>query len=269
MNQADSHVRALLNLIQDDDLKVASLAMEQFLKLNDGTAESLIAEHQEAADPRMRHRIHQLSGIFHRRRRRQEFIRGIQTQKMDTWQGLCHINSLYDHRFCWDTVATATAELASEMGGGRAPGLPQIAAVMRNHHFSVPEEEVIDIELYLVDSVMESRLGSSVVLTALAHHTASQAGWHGTVVLHEGRFCLIDRDHRVLDPAAEWHVSKQGTSALIHPCSPRDVWVAVLTQLFTVALVEGHLRDLHHFGSLLTTLNGNDLSSLPEPLGRG
>ncbi len=269
MQNTESQVRALLNLIQDDDLKVASLAMEQFLKLEKGLTDRLLAEHQEAADPRLRHRIHQLSGILQRRRSRLEFAHSMNSQKMGIWEGLCRINSVYDLRCNQENLESETEKLITEMMISQPTALPQVAAVMREHRFSVPEETMVDIELYLVESVLESRIGSAAVLCGLTHHLASQAGWRGTVVLHEGRFCLIDRQDNLLDPSADWGISKLETRGLIHPCAPRDLWLAVLTQLFLVALVDGHLRDLYHFGYLLTALDDSDMTILPSPLGAG
>jgi hypothetical protein len=47
-----------------------------------------------------------------------------------------------------------------------------------------------------------------------------------------------------------------------------DVLLSVLVQLFLIALVDGQLRDLYHFGDLLTALNNEDVDALPFPLGR-
>ena len=43
--------------------------------------------------------------------------------------------------------------------------------------------------------------------------------------------------------------------------------MAILAQLFMVALIDGQLKDLHHFGTILTALNDVTLEALPYPLG--
>ncbi len=267
MRDSESHLRALLNLIQDDNLKVASLAMEEFLKQNSEQTEKMLAEHQEAADPRMRGRIHQLSSISNRRRQRIDFIRRVRSQDMGLWEGMCRINSLYDARASLRHVSKRIRGLRSEMLDSSPAGLPKIASIMREHDFTVPEGGDTDIELYLVESVLASSHGSDIILASLAQHIAEEAGWRGSIALHEGRFILVDNQCRLLDPAAGWQVSGS-EKEMLHPCSSQDLWLAVLTRLFSIALTEGHLRDIHHFGSLLAALNGGDISALPSPLGK-
>ena len=102
----EERVTALLTLLQDEDLKIASLAMEQFLKLGRVTDET-IAEHQESQDPCLRHRIHQLSSILARRRERLAFIEAAGRENASPWEGILRINRLYDPRCELKTVTPA------------------------------------------------------------------------------------------------------------------------------------------------------------------
>ena len=266
-NEADpARVEALLTLLQDEDLKVASLAMEQFLNLGQVT-EKTIAEFQEAQDPRLRCRIHQLSTILQRRNARKEFIDGIRQERISLWDGILQVTALYDPLAQLEPVHKGIAEMVRLLQSTEIT-TPRIAALMRDQEFTVPEEDILDVELFLVDQVFETRYGSAPLLCALAQHLAAQVEWSLTTVLHMGRFCLIDRDHLLLDPVEGWHISKLGGDDKIHPCGRRDVLLDVLLQLFLIALVEGHLRDLYHFGDLLTALNGFTVEDLPFPLGR-
>lgn len=260
-----SPVSALLTLLQDDDLKVASLAMEQFLNL--GLAEAAVAEYQESGDPHLRQRIHQLGGILARRRAREEFMAAVRSEQFSTWEGIVEINALYDPQCPRDSVSGFMEELAAKAGPGASPA--HIAALMREAEFCVPDEDLLDIELYLVERVMDTRYGSPAVLCAIAQESGRQAGWNSTIALHEGRFCLIDRHSVLLDPSEGWNVQKLDTAEKVHPCSPKDLWLGVLTQMFLISLVEGNLRDLYHFGDLLAALNGAAIETiLPYPLGQ-
>lgn len=262
----DTKISALINLLQDENPKVVSLAMEQFLKLGH-EAQRAIAEHQETHDPKLRHRIHQLSSILMRRQARVQFLGAVEREEMSLWDGICQINLLYDFQCNLGTVDKAVTEIVE----GTAEGLgstPRVASLMRQHEFLVPEEDLLDVDLYLAESVIETKYGSPALLCALAQHVGwLKSKWLATVVLHEGRFCLIDDHNMLLDPMAEWNIVKLDASDKIHPCSRRDVWMGVLSQLFLVALVEGQLRDLYHFGDLLTALNDTGLDALPFPLG--
>ena len=80
-------VSALLTLLQDEDLRIASLAMEQFLKLG-RVAEETVAQFQEAGDPALRHRIHQLGSILARRRSRVHFIEAVANDEITLWEGI-------------------------------------------------------------------------------------------------------------------------------------------------------------------------------------
>ncbi len=265
MNQDNERLNALLSLLQDENLKVASLAMEQFLKLGQ-LAEKTIAEHQESSDPQLRCRIHQLSSILARRRARQRFIQAVGSEDISVWDGVCQINALYDPAFKLKAVVKGVRALSAELGRGTASSAG-IAALMRSHDFAVPSDDLLDVDLYLVESVLESKYGSPPLLCALAAEIGRLRGWSATVVLHEGKFCLMDEHNLLIDPAAGWRMTYLKSADRVHPCGRKDLWFGILAQLFLVTLIEGHLRDLYHFGDLLTALNGMSLEELPYPLG--
>jgi hypothetical protein len=259
-------VAALLTLLQDEDDKVASLAMEQFL--DRGLAESAIAEFQEAHDPKLRQRIHQLGTILSRRRARQEFLDAVSQERISLWDGVVAINSLYDPQCNRQKVNDELHVMVSRLGLRRATAA-KTAALMREQEFCVPEEDVLDVDLYLIERVLETCYGSPAVLCALAHQAGLEAGWESSIVLHEGRFCLLDRHHLLIDPTAGWHVTHLSENTKFHPCSRKDLWLGILSQLFLVSLVDGHLRDLYHFGDLLSALNEMPPEdALPYPLGK-
>jgi len=258
-------ISALLNLLQDDDVAVASLAMEQILNMGID-AEETIAEYQEDNDPRLRSRIHQLSSILARRRARMAFLDAVKNETISLWDGLVEINMLYDPECARKTVQESVDELRNAITQ-ESIDAPSVASFMREQEFYVAEEDVLDVDLYLLERVLATRYGAPALLCAIAQNLGTQLGWHPTVVLFEGRFCLIDRNHLLVDPTDGWHIRKLEMDAKIHPCGRKDVWLGVLSQLFLVSLVEGNLRDLYHFGHLLTSLDGKEMDVLPYPLG--
>ncbi len=258
-------VTALLTLLQDDDVKIASLAMEQLLDLGHETDEA-IAEHQESQDPQLRQRIHQLSSILLRRRRREEFLRALGEGSLTLWRGLVAINVLSDPSVNVDFIDRETEALAKAIAGGE-PSAAQVAKLMKDRELRVPSEEILDMDLYLLDRVLEEGYGSAALLCAIAQQAAGE-NWPATIVMRNGRFCLLDGEHTLVEPTEGWRLTKLSADERVHPCSIKDSLLAVLTQLFLVSLVDGSLRELYHFGSLLAALNRTGLDALPYPLGK-
>ncbi len=265
MSKPDKQLAALLSLLQDDDPRVASLAMEQVLKLGN-VAEQTIAELQEDGNQQLRHRIHQLSSILARRRTRQEFVAAVHADALSLWEGVCKINELYDPQCNLDAIRKQIRELAAELPAGTI-GASRIAALMKKRDYLVPEEDTLDSELYMMDSALETKYGSAPALCVVAMQVGSLRRWKAEAVLYEGRMCLLEENDVLVDPAANWKVRNLESSEKLHRCSKRDVWYIFLAQLFLVALVDGQLRDLYHFGDLLTALNQGSVDELPYPLG--
>ena len=261
----DNRLAALITLMQDENVRVASLAMEELLKL-DGHAEWAVAEFQDAQDEQLRLRIHQLGCVLTRRRNRRKFVEAVKAERLPLWRGVLALNRLYDPRFNAEKVRRAVSELRHQLQEKQVT-TPRVAAFMRDEEFLVPEEDYLDTQLFMIQSVLELRFGCPAILCALAQHISTQAGWGFTTVLYAGRFCLIDRNNLLLDPSEGWRISKLKEADKIHPCARKDILYGMLSQLFLVALMEGHLRDLYHFGDLLTALNGATIQSLPYPLG--
>lgn len=264
-NSQSSQLNALLSLLQDDNIRVASLAMEQFLNL--GTdAEETLAEYQESNDPKLRRRIHQLSGILLRRRFRLEFLNSVKNENICVWNGIVQINQLFDPQ-CNTAAVEREMKMMSDTFKSAGSTTAHIATTMRENEFIVPDEDTLDVDLYLIERVLGTKYGCPALLCPLAHQIGKLAGWRSSIVLYEGRFCLMDGDNLLIDPTNGWHIARVGELERIHPCGRKDLWLGVLAQLMLVTLVEGNLRDIYHFGDLLTRLDDEDIDSLPFPLG--
>jgi hypothetical protein len=261
----DRQLSALLTLLQDEDQQIASLAMEHLLNLGEAVDDT-IAEYQESHDPQLRQRVHQLSAILARRRAREAFIAALSQENLSLWDGIIQIHSLYEPIPPRETLEARVDEIAADLQPG-ATVTHQIADLMREKEFTVPSDDILDVDLFLISRVLDTCYGHAALLCVLAKRIAAEAGWNATVCLHGGRFCLIDRDHILLKPSEGWQYGKIRTDERIHPCSRKDVLLAILAQLFMVALIDGQLKDLHHFGSILTALNGTPVATLPYPLG--
>ena len=266
MKTEDTKTTALINLLQDDNQRIASMAMEQLLK-HETMLDETIAEYQESEDPRLRQRLHQLSSILARRRYQRDLVAALRDKSITLWQGICRLNQLYDPNCSQSQITDMVNSLAEESDRALSNS-SRLASFMKEADFTVPLHIPLDIDVYLIESVLDFRMGSSAVLCALAQNLAWMNGNLSTnIVLYEARFCLTDNSHHLIDPAAWWRVSKLEDTKDIHPCSRQDVWLGILSQMFLIAVTDGNLYDTHYLSKLLTELNGDPLSSLPHPLG--
>lgn len=267
MNSNDSKTTALLTLLQDENPRIAALAMEQFLK-REQVLDTLIAEYQDTADKRLRQRLHQLSSILTQRRARREFVSNVQDQSYSLWQGVCRLNQIYDSECSQKKIARMTTDICNE-SDQFLTNAPRLASFMKESDFSVPSRLLMDIDFYLIDSVLEFRIGSSALLCALAQHIGWRLGkWSSSVVLYQGSYCLVDSQNLLVDPLNNWQVENLEETDRFHPCSRQDVWLGILSQMFLVALTEGNLPDSYHLGRLMTALNGDRMDCFPYPLGK-
>ena len=266
MKTENTKTTALINLLQDDNQRIASMAMEQLLK-HEKLLDEVIAKHQESENPRLRQRVHQLSTILARRRYQRDLVAALRDKSITLWQGICRLNQQYDPNCSQDQINDMVTSLAEESDNALSKA-SRLASFMKETEFTVPLHIPLDIDVYLIESVLEFRMGSSALLCALAQNLAWRNGNLATnIVLYEARFCLTDDNHHLIDPAAWWRVSKLEDTKDIHPCNRQDVWLGILSQMFLIAVTDGNLHDTHYLSNLLTELNGDPISVLPHPLG--
>jgi len=265
MKSEQTKISALLNLLEDEDSQVSTLAMEQLLLLERG-ADDLLQEFQEAANPRLRGRIHQLGSILKIRRSRNAFIHEALNSTLSLWAGLLHINYQYNPRLNFESVDGMLNELAARLPAKLTT--VRLCAFLRDENFQYTQEDTLGSDLFLVEDVLVQRVGSPILLSVIAHCLGEKAGWHSSPVLYHGRHCLIDDSHgNLIEPADGWKITRYSRDDRLHPCGDRDIWLTVLCQLFLAAMLEGRLQAIHRVGAILARLCGAGTGSLPYPLG--
>lgn len=257
-------ISALLNLLEDEDKQVSTLAMEQLLAL-DREIDALVAEFQESNSPVLRSRMHQVGNILKLRRSRAQFIQSVNEGSCPLWDGLLQINYQYNPRVNFDEVQKTMDELLEQFP--RRPNTVSLAAFMRNEGFSYTGEDVFGSDLYLIEDVLHQRIGAPILLSVLARRLGELRGWKSTIVLYRGKHCLVDARQNLIEPAEGWRITSLRGSAKQHPCGDKDIWLTILSQLFLAALMEGTLQAIHRVGSILAKLSGTEFQELPYPLG--
>ncbi len=257
-------IYALLNLLEDEDSQVSTPAMEELLQF-ERDAEDLVKEFQEAANPRLRGRIHQLGNILNVRRRRHAFIQHAMSSSISLWDGMVQINYQYNPRLNPDQIASMADALFEALP-------PRVSTVglgtfMRNEDFSYTRKDTLGADLFLLEDVLAQRIGAPIVLCVIARHFGEKAGWNSSIVLYRGRHCLIDSNSNLIEPAEGWKVTRLTHADKLYPCGDRDIWLTVLSQLFLAAMLEDQLQAIHRVGIILAELCGGKFQDLPFPLG--
>ena len=256
-------LNALLSLLEDEDTQVSTMAMEELIRHHD--IEHLVAEHQESPSPLLRSRIHQLGNILNLRKCRNDFIAQVESGSMTLWSGLSQINYQYNPRMRPSAIDTLVEDLVKQLPDPL--NTVRLSTFMRSEGFSYSGDEILEPELYLLEDVLQHRLGSPILLSVIARHLGRLRGWRSTVVLFKGKHCLLDSRGHLIEPAETWRITRLPRHDHLHPCGNREIWMTVLCQLFLSAVLEGRLLTIQRTGSILTTLCGGDFGRLPFPLG--
>lgn len=263
MKHNSEKIHALLQLLEDEDSQVYSLAMEQLLQ--EHVADDLVKEFQEAQNPLLRVRMHQLGNVLSMRRRRRTFIRNARLARLTLWDGLLQINHLYNQRMNPEAVNLAFEKLIQEL----PPRLSavRVATFMKEHGFGFAGEDTLAADLYLIEDVIAQHVGAPVVMSIIAKCLGERVGWDASIVLYKGKHCLLDCSSNLVEPADGWKVTHLPLEERLESCADSDIWLTVLSQLFLAAMLEGRLPAIHRVGSILAELCGGGLSGLPYPLG--
>jgi hypothetical protein len=185
---------------------------------------------------------------------------------MDPWQAMMLIDHLYDPQSSFTYLNEMTNELIREFDPRRS-GTAAVVKFMKKRGFLVPTQNVFDISNYLLGDVLESRMGAAPLLCIIAQHIGTFRNWQCRICLHSGRFCLLDENSALIDPSEDWAVKKKMTTEQYHACTPKEVLLVVLSQLFSMAIINWEPWDIHLFSRILTSLYQLDHGQLPYPLG--
>jgi hypothetical protein len=257
-------INALINLLEDEDRHVSTVAMEQLLML-DQNVDELVAEFQESHSPVLRSRIHQLGNILKMRRSRSLFIENVKTSSITQWQGIKQINYQYNPAMNAQEVERIFSALVERLPEQLSPiGL---AEFMRNENFSFTAEDMMGADLYLIEDVLIQRMGAPILLSIIAQELAIKRRLKTSITIFKGKHCLIDSTSRLIEPSEDWRVTCLTTGEKLHSCNKDDTWLTVLGQLFLSAILEGRLQAIYRVGAILSELCGGKLRNLPFPLG--
>jgi hypothetical protein len=259
---------SLLNLLEDDNQEVATMAMEQLLTL-DKDLDTVICQNQETLNPKLRQRIHQLTSILQIRHKRSEFLELVQVEEFDLWEALSLLNQLYYPSCDLERLQERVQEVMTQLYAEQPqPNILHVAAFLREANYTTPADVVHDSDAFMVEQAVIARVGDMAVLCVFAQLLCQRIGIETRVVLKDGVFCLFEPGtKRLLDPKDEWSAQLVSSEEPVQPCSARSVVFSVLTRLFSGAVAEGELYEIYYFGKLLSSMCDAELDDIPYPLG--
>ena len=263
MKQESVLTNALLNLLEDDDRYVSTVAMEQLLSSDN--VDELVAEFQESHSPILRNRVHQIGNILRGRQLRSEFVKNFKNAAISLWDGIVQINFHYNPKMDSRQLARMMISLEDQLP--RRLSAASLAEFMRSKNFSFSGEDIIGPDLYLIEDVLLHQVGSPILLSVVARELGRKRDLETSVALYKGKHCLIDRFNNLIKPTEDWRIKHLKTVQDIRVFGKANIWLVVLSQLFVSAMLEGRLQAIHRVGSLLAELCGGRVRNFPFPLG--
>ena len=261
-----SEIDALISLLQDEDPQIAVVAMEKLLA-NSNFIENQLKDLQESTDPCLRTRIHQMESIITRQKQMKDFTDRVKNNSIELWEDLVFLNKIIDKELSSGTVNELFKELIDKTSKETMTTL-ELAAFMRENNFTVPNEDILDPNLFLVYEVLASALGNPLILCVITKKIAKICGKKLTIVLHKGRHCLVDDKNSFIDPQNGWSVTKLKLNAKVYPCTNRDILLTIISQLYLSSLIEGQLRVISFLSKMMAALSNSSMDELPFPIGR-
>jgi hypothetical protein len=261
----NSKIEALLSLLEDENRGVASRAMAELLRDQNGLAPCLKIM-QESDNPVLRKRAHQIQSIIRIRQRRTSIARALACKDTPLIEGLAELHLQWYDYDPEDDIMSRWEELLAEAVKFHPRSLERLSYFMHKRGFSTPPDNELDADCYCLGVVLEERVGADVILCALGRELARSAGLELKIHQLMDRFVLAGPGGFLLSPADGWRIFPP-TEAV-----PSLDWDSNMTLrmtasvMFICAVCSDSFRYVNTIGSCLAKVSGKDsLSFLPYP----
>jgi len=262
-------LRQLLTLLDDPSPEAGTGVLAEILRYGDAVL-PFLAEYQEADDPVLRKRVHQLESILTVRRRRKEFLANLKAGPADLTQGLIDVHLLWfdnDSRPALEEMFQSFLEVAAN---NPIRDIEDLAKFMLRSGFCVPSAgELADPENYCIGTILEERVGSDILLCVLALLVGAEAGLELGLVRVMGRFAVMNVAGVMIVPGNNWQSERAGKLRKGDFWNdPRAVLKYASLMLFLYAVSSDSFRYVHTIGHSLVGLDDHmEMDFLPYPYG--
>ncbi|MDD7985345.1 hypothetical protein PQO01_10310 [Lentisphaera marina] len=261
-----SEKEALLKLLEDEDQKIATIAISKLLQYGPEIFPAL-RELQESANPLIRQRVHQIEAILEKKICLKDFIKRIENDEILIWEDLIFLNSIYYPELRRSDLQSSMEEAYKNLSSGEF-NTAKLCNYMKDKSYYVPKNDILDSGINLISSVLINGEGSPLMLCIIAQLLGRRFHWPFQIVLHKGHHCLIDNHKMLIEPAHNWKCTLIDEKIKAHPCSEKGLILTVIANLYLSALVEGQLKILHTLSTLMSKISNTELADFPYPIGK-
>ncbi len=264
-----TYLKRLLGLLDDPSETVGTGAMAGLLQ-HEAELLPLLAELQEADNPLLRKRVHQLQAILTVRERRRRFLSLLQSRRVDLLEGMVEVHLLWfdnDSRPALFELFQSFLDVASN---NRIKTIEDLGSFMLRSGFNVPPAgELTDPENYCIGTILEDRIGADIMLCVIALLVGAEAGLELGLVRVMGNFAVLNVAGVMICPTNDWAVDRASK------LKNGDFWndpAAILKyaslMLFLYAVGSDSFRYIHTIGHSLSGVDEQSgLDFLPYPYG--
>lgn len=250
------------SLLDDPDDQVAVAAIAELLRREPELGEHL-GDWQDRSDPLFRKRVHQLQTALTLRKRRREFHRQLETEKVDFFAALV---ALHLQWFDNDPQPELEHEIAKFRDSVPRPcrTLRDLANFLRKNKFNAETESTLRAENYCVGLILSDKCGASSLLCGIGKFLLDDPdGFEVVRVL--GEFSLYD-GRQLLLPARNWQITPAPDLKELEFVSPRDLLRYAAAMLFSGAVNSDSFRYILTIAQAISGETGDDiLTSFPYP----
>lgn len=241
-------IKSLIALLKDENQKVASGAIAELLKYGK-EAEFLIKRFQESPNALLRKRIHQLQAISRIRKLRDILSRRLNNLHDGLWSGIIEIHMLWFDKDIKESITELFWVLLDEIKINCDFSAQSIASFMKSRGFVIPIKGDIDAEFYCIGSVLESKIGTEVILAVLVYKLLLESGKKSKIVKIGNRFGIFCSDGYVVIPD-DWKViaSSEGE---YRECLPGEILRNLAYKLFLSSVTSDSFRYTYTIGSCI------------------
>lgn len=260
-------LQALLTMLDDPDENIAIPVMGELLR-SENELLPLLSDLQEADNPVLRKRVHELQSIITMRRRRREFLQKLQRRPLDLIDGLLDVHLLWFEQDSKQSVFELLHAFMEVAGNNKIDSIEKLGSFMARSSFATPPDGELNIpENFCIGTVLEDRIGADIILCTLALLVGMEAGLELGLVQIMGHFAVINGEGTMITPANDWVPDK------VSKLTSGDFWndpAAVLKyaslMIFLYAVGSDSFRYVHTIGNALTGGDSDtELKFLPYP----
>ncbi|HBM16013.1 MAG TPA: hypothetical protein DD381_06700 [Lentisphaeria bacterium] len=240
-------ILSLISLLDDENENTSSFAIKELLS-EGKKALGALSEFQESVNPIIRKRVHQIQAIHLIRKSRDILVRRLTNRHSGLWNGLLEIHLAWFDRDTKENINALFAELLNEFSKLENLNSKSLANFMRMMGFVMPIEGDIDPEYYCVGSVLESKIGSDSVLSAIAYKLLIESGKEAKLIRYKNITCLI-MDGDIINPES-WKTESE-KSAEYETLDPGQVMRYTMLKLFLATICSESYRYTYTIGKCL------------------